>query len=156
VAGVGTGGTISGVSRFLKEQNPAIRTIGVDPVGSVYAYWNEHGHLPPPEELGFYLIDGIGQSYMPDSCWPETIDEVITVSDQIAYDEVFALAKSDAVFTGSSGAAAAWAAREVARKLPADALVVTLLPDSGERYLSKLNPEWMKEKGLLGADEGLS
>ncbi|MEO7793645.1 MAG: hypothetical protein ABIV06_02640 [Thermoanaerobaculia bacterium] len=86
---------------------------------------------------------------MPDSCWPETIDEVITVSDQIAYDEVFALAKSDAVFTGSSGGAAAWAAREVARKLPADALVVTLLPDSGERYLSKLNPEWMGDKGLL-------
>ena len=93
VAGVGTGGTVSGVSRYLKEQNPAIRTIGVDPVGSAYAYWNEHGHLPPPEELGFYLIDGNGQSYM---------------------------------------------------------------PDSGERYLSKLNPEWMKEKGLLGADEGLS
>jgi cystathionine beta-synthase len=156
VAGVGTGGTVSGVSRYLKEQNPAIRTIGVDPVGSVYAYWNEHGHLPPPEELDFYLIDGIGQSYMPDSCWPETIDEVITVSDQVAYDEVFALAKSEAIFTGSSGGAAAWAAREVARKLPADALVVTLLPDSGERYLSKLNPEWMKEKGLLGAEEGLS
>ena len=76
--------------------------------------------------------------------------------DPTRLDEVFALAKSDAIFTGSSGAAAAWAAREIARKLPADALVVTLLPDSGERYLSKLNPEWMKEKGLLGADEGLS
>lgn len=156
VAGVGTGGTVSGVSRYLKEQNPAIRTIGVDPVGSVYAYWNEHGHLPPPEELGSYLIDGIGQSYMPDSCWPETIDEVLTVSDQIAYDEVFAIARCEAIFTGSSGAAAAWAAREVARKLPDDALVVTLLPDSGERYLSKLNPEWMADKGLLGAEEGLS
>jgi cystathionine beta-synthase len=156
VAGVGTGGTISGVSRFLKEKNPAIRTIGVDPVGSVYAYWSRHGHLPPPEELGFYLIDGIGQSYMPDSCWPETIDEVITVADQLAYDEVFELAKSEAIFTGSSGGAAVWAAREVARKLPAEAIVVTLLPDSGERYLSKLNPDWMRAKGLLEADEGLS
>ncbi|MEO8275923.1 MAG: pyridoxal-phosphate dependent enzyme, partial [Thermoanaerobaculia bacterium] len=134
---------------------PAIRCIGVDPVGSIYAYWNRHGHLPPKDELGFYLIDGIGQSYMPESCWPETIDEVVTVDDRTAYRSVFALARAEAIFTGSSGAAAAWAAREVARKLPADAIVVTLLPDSGERYLSKLNREWLIDKGLIGADEQL-
>ena len=153
VAGVGTGGTISGAAKFLKERNPAIRVIGVDPDGSVYAYYKQHGRMPPPEELHLYLIDGIGQSYVPESCWPETIDEVVTVDDPTAYRTVFDLARSEAIFTGSSGGAAAFAARELARTLPADALVVTLFPDSGERYLSKLNRDWLAEKNLLDPDE---
>jgi cystathionine beta-synthase len=152
VAGVGTGGTISGAARFLKEKNPAIRIIGVDPDGSVYAYFKKHGRTPPAEELHLYLIDGIGQSYVPDSCWPETIDEVVTCDDPTAYRTVFEVARSEAIFTGSSGGAAAWAAREVARTLPPDALVVTLFPDSGERYLSKLNREWLEERGLIDPD----
>ena len=152
VAGVGTGGTISGVGRYLKERNPAVRVVGVDPEGSVYAYYKQHGRVPPAEELHLYLIDGIGQSYMPESCWPETIDEVVTVDDPTAYRTVFELARSEAIFTGSSGGAAAWAARNVARALSDDALVVTLFPDSGERYLSKLNREWLSEKGLLDPD----
>jgi cystathionine beta-synthase len=153
VAGVGTGGTISGAARFLKEQNPGIRVIGVDPAGSIYAYFQEHGRLPPADQLHLYLIDGIGQSYMPDSCWPETLDDVVTVDDPTAYRAVFELARTEAIFAGSSGGAAAHAAREIARALPADALVVTLLPDSGERYLSKLNREWLAEKRLLDPDE---
>jgi cystathionine beta-synthase len=153
VAGVGTGGTISGVAKYLKEQNPAVRIVGVDPVGSIYAYFEKHGKVPPPEELAFYLIDGIGQSYMPDSCWPETIDDVVTVDDRTAYRAVFDVARSEAIFTGSSGGAAAYAARELARTLPHSAMVVTLFPDSGERYLSKLNREWMLEKNLIGPDE---
>jgi cystathionine beta-synthase len=148
VVGVGTGGTISGAGRFLKERNPAIRVVGVDPAGSVYAYVKEHGREPPPEELGLYLIDGIGQSYVPESCWMDTIDEVMTVDDPTAYRAVFELARSEGIFTGSSGGAAAWGAREVARRLPPEALVVTLLPDSGERYLSKLNLDWMEPRGL--------
>ncbi|MGE0639006.1 MAG: PLP-dependent cysteine synthase family protein [Thermoanaerobaculia bacterium] len=153
VAGVGTGGTISGAARFLKEQNPEIQVLGVDPVGSVYAYYNEHGKEPPPEALGFYLIDGIGQSYLPDSCWWETIDDVVVVDDATAYRSVFEVARTEAIFTGSSGGAAAYAARELARRLPADALVVTLFPDSGERYLSKLNREWLEEHRLVEPGE---
>jgi cystathionine beta-synthase len=153
VAGVGTGGTISGVAKYLKEQNPAVRIVGVDPVGSIYAYFEKHGKLPPPEELAFYLIDGIGQSYMPESCWPETIDDVVTVDDRTAYRAVFDLTRSEAIFTGSSGGAAAHAARELARTLPDSALLVTLFPDSGERYLSKLNRDWLVEKGLVDPDE---
>jgi len=153
VAGIGTGGTISGVAKFLKEKNPAIRVVGVDPEGSVYTYYNRHGHLPPPEDLHLYLIDGIGQSYIPPSCWPEYIDEVIEVDDKTAYRSVYELARTEGIFTGSSGGAAAYAAREVARRLPDDAFVVTLFPDSGERYLSKLNEEWMRSKGLLGDGE---
>jgi cystathionine beta-synthase len=149
VAGVGTGGTISGAGRYLKEQNPAIHVLGVDPKGSVYEHTKRTGAVPPPEALGMYLIDGIGQSYVPESCWMEVIDRVVTVDDPTAYHAVFELARSEAIFTGSSGGAAVFAARELARTLPDDALVVTLLPDSGERYLSKLNPDWMGPRGLL-------
>ena len=149
VAGIGTGGTISGVARYLKERNPEVHVLGVDTVGSVYDYFHEHGQVPPPEELGLYLIDGIGQSYIPESYWPQYIDDVVAVDDRTAYQAVFELARTDAIFTGSSGGAAVQAARELARTLRDDALVVTLLPDSGERYLSKLNPEWMRSKGLI-------
>lgn len=153
VAGIGTGGTISGVARYLKEQKPGVRVIGVDPIGSVYRYFHEHGCPPPPEELAVYLIDGIGQSYVPDSYWPQYIDEVVSVPDATAYRAVFELARREGIFTGSSGGAAVWAAREVARKLPEDALVVTLLPDSGERYLSKLNRDWLSERGLPAPED---
>jgi cystathionine beta-synthase len=150
VAGIGTGGTISGAGRFLKEQNPDVSVVGVDPVGSVYAHFQEYGRLPSPEELKLYLIDGIGQSYIPESYWPQYIDEVVTVDDATAYRAVFELARVEGILTGSSGGAAVFAARELARRLDEKALVVTLLPDSGERYLSKLNPEWMGPRGLLG------
>lgn len=148
VAGIGTGGTISGVSKFLKERNPAVRTIGVDPVGSVYRHFKEFGTLPPQDQIHQYLIDGIGEDLMPESVWMDMIDEVITVDDRSAYRAVFELARKEAIFTGSSGAAAAVAARRVAADLPAGGLVVTLFPDSGERYLSKLNDDWLERHGL--------
>lgn len=149
VAGIGTGGTISGTARYLKEQNPEIKVIGVDPVGSVYAHFSKHGELPPEEQIHQYLIDGIGEDLMPKSVWFDTIDDVITIDDRAAYDAVRELAESEAIFTGSSGGAAAVGARMVAEQLPADALVVTLFPDSGERYLSKINDSWLREHGLL-------
>jgi len=149
VAGIGTGGTISGAAKYLKEQNPEIRVIGIDAVGSVYAYLKEHGEMPPPEQIHQYLIDGIGEDFLPASVWLDYVDEVITIDDKTAYRAVFELARTEAIFTGSSGAAAAEGARRVARELPADAVVVTLFPDSGERYLSKLNREWMAKHGLL-------
>ena len=149
VAGVGTGGTISGVSKFLKESNAAVYTLGVDPRGSVYEHLKRTGELPPPSEQALYLIDGIGQSYLPESVWMETIDEVVTVDDRTAFQAVFELARTEAIFTGSSGGAAVHAERELARRLPPESRVITLLPDSGERYLSKLNPEWMGDRGLL-------
>jgi cystathionine beta-synthase len=149
VAGVGTGGTISGVAKYLKERNPAVKVIGVDAVGSVYTYYKEHGELPPPAEIHQYLIDGIGEDFLPTSCWTEYIDEVVTVDDRSAYRAVLELARREAIFAGSSAGAAAAGARRVAAGLPEDALVVTLFPDSGERYLSKLNQQWMRAKGLI-------
>jgi cystathionine beta-synthase len=149
VAGVGTGGTISGTGRYLKERNPEIRVIGVDPIGSVYAYYKEHGTLPPHDQIHQYLIDGIGEDLMPGSVWMDVIDEIVQVDDRAAYDAVFELARTEAIFTGSSGGAAAVGARRVATELGTGAFVVTLFPDSGERYLSKLNEAWLRAKGLL-------
>ena len=148
VAGVGTGGTISGTGRYLKEQNPEIRVIGVDPVGSVYRHFKEHGELPPAERIHQYLIDGIGEDLMPESVWMDVIDEVVTVDDASAYRAVFDLARKEAIFTGSSGGAAAVGARRISRGLGPEAMVVTLFPDSGERYLSKLNRTWLEDHGL--------
>ena len=152
VAGVGTGGTISGTGKYLKEQNPEVRVVGVDTVGSVYAHYREHGELPPPEQIHAYLIDGIGEDFLPQTVWWDYIDEMVTVDDKNAYRAVFDLARQEAIFTGSSGGAAVAGARQVAERLPAESLVVTLLPDSGERYLSKLNEAWMREQGLLDDD----
>jgi cystathionine beta-synthase len=150
VAGIGTGGTISGAARYLKEQNPDVNVVGVDTVGSVYAYVHEHGEMPPEDQIHQYLIDGIGEDFVPGSVWMDTIDEVITVTDEEAYRALFELTRKESIFTGSSGAAAAVAARRVASQLRDDALVVTLFPDSGERYLSKLNREWLAEHDLPG------
>ncbi|HVS66618.1 MAG TPA: cysteine synthase family protein [Thermoanaerobaculia bacterium] len=149
VAGMGTGGTISGVGRYLKEQNPEIRVVGVDTVGSIYAYYFEHRKLPPADQIHQYAIDGIGEDFMPETMWWDTIDEVLTVDDRSAYRAVLELARKEAIFTGSSGGAAVVGARRVAERERQDALVVTLLPDSGERYLSKLNREWMEARDLL-------
>ncbi len=155
VAGIGTGGTISGVGKYLKEQNPAVRVIGVDPIGSVYRYYKEKGELPPRELMHQYLIDGIGEDLLPESVWMQYVDEVISVDDRTAYRAVFELARTEAIFCGSSSGAAAAGARRVARDLPSEALVVTLFPDSGERYLSKLNEEWMRRHGLLDEPEAV-
>jgi len=149
VAGMGTGGTISGTGKFLKEQNPDIRVIGVDPIGSVYKHYKEHGEMPPEDQIHQYAIDGIGEDLLPESIWMDVVDEVISIDDRTAYRAVFELAQVEAIFTGSSGAAAAVGARTVAQDLPEDALVVTLFPDSGERYLSKLNEEWLRERDLI-------
>jgi cystathionine beta-synthase len=153
VAGIGTGGTICGVAKYLKEQNPDIRVIGVDTVGSIYAYYKEQGELPPDDQIHQYLIDGIGEDFLPATVWWQYIDGVVTVDDRSAYRTVFELARKEAIFVGSSAGAAAFAARQTAERCGDGAMVVTLFPDSGERYLSKLNPEWLEEKGLL--EEGM-
>jgi cystathionine beta-synthase len=149
VCGVGTGGTISGVAKYLKEKNPAIRVIGVDTVGSVYAYYRKNGALPPADQIHQYLIDGIGEDFLPSTVWWDAIDEIVTIDDRTAYRAVFELARKEAIFVGSSAGAAAAGARVVSKRAPAEALIVTLFPDSGERYLTKLNPDWLREKGLL-------
>ncbi|MFQ5670042.1 MAG: PLP-dependent cysteine synthase family protein [Acidobacteriota bacterium] len=149
IAGIGTGGTISGTARFLKEQNPRVHVSGVDTEGSVYAYYKRHGTLPPEEEIHPYLVDGIGEDFIPECVWWDFIDDVITVDDDTAFHATLELARKEGIFCGPSGGAAVAGARRITESLQADALVVTLLPDSGERYLSKLNESWMRRHGLL-------
>ncbi|MEE8184108.1 MAG: cysteine synthase family protein [Acidobacteriota bacterium] len=149
VTGIGTGGTISGTAKFLKEKNPEIRVIGIDIEGSVFEFFKEHGKMPPSENIHQYLTDGLGEDFIPDCVWWNYIDEVITVSDKTAYQTTLEVTRKEGIFCGSSGGAAAAGARKVAETLPGDALVVTLFPDSGERYLSKLNQTWLRKHNLL-------
>ena len=159
VAGVGTGGTISGTGRYLhkaaRDAGRDVQVVGVDTEGSIYAYVHEHGRLPPQDQIHQYLIDGIGEDFLPDSVWMDEIDDVVTVSDQDAYLMQARLVRECAIFTGSSGGAAVAGAVGVARELGPDDLVVTLLPDSGERYLSKFNIAWLRKAGMTAAAEYL-
>jgi len=151
VAGVGTGGTISGVGRALKNQNPDVQVIGADTEGSIYAYYHKHKKMPPAKDIHQYAIDGIGEDFLPDTVWWDVIDGIETVSDDDAYLMQARMAREEAIFSGSSAGAAVHAAFAVANKLPASALVVTILPDIGDRYLSKFHPVWLREKGLKKA-----
>ena len=126
----------------IKEQNSDVRVVGVDTEGSVYEYYREHGELPPADQIHGYLIDGIGEDFMPHTVWWDYIDDIVTVDDRAAYRTVLEVARTEGVFTGSSGGAALAGAKRVAQAAGDDAIVITLLPDSGERYLSKINEAW--------------
>ncbi len=145
VAGMGTGGTITGVARYLKEQNPAVRVIGVDPVGSVYAPYFRTGKMASPRP---YLIDGIGEDFIPETIDFRYIDEVVTVTDRDAYQMTLRLAREEAILCGNSSGAAVWAAARIAERATPDDVIVVLLPDTGERYLSKFNAAWLRAHGL--------
>ena len=153
VVGMGTGGTISGTGRYLhraaKKAKRSVEVVAVDTVGSVYQEYHRSGKFP--KDIHQYLIDGIGEDFMPSTVWWEEIDAVVPCTDEDAYLMQARLAREEGLFTGSSGGAAAHAAVQVAAKLPKSALVVTLLPDTGERYLSKFNVPWMESKGLTKA-----
>ena len=144
VAGVGTGGTISGVGRYLKEQGP-VRVIGADPEGSVYS-----GGTGRP-----YLVEGVGEDFWPSAYDREVTDEVIEVSDSDSFEMTRRLAREEGLLVGGSCGMAVVAALEVARKAGPDDVVVVLLPDGGRGYLSKIfNDAWMARYGFLRTVEG--
>lgn len=146
VCGCGTGGTITGTGKYLKEKNPKIQIIGIDTVGSVIKGYFETGKI---EGAHSYLIDGIGEDFIPGVYNFEYIDEVIQIPDPEAYHITMRLAREESIFVGSSGGAAVAGAIQVAKRLTPQDLIVVLLPDTGTRYLSKLNTEWLSAKGLL-------
>jgi cystathionine beta-synthase len=147
VAGMGTGGTISGTGRYLKDQRPAVRVIGADPVGSILKHYHETHEMSEPHT---YKIEGVGEDFIPGATDFSVIDQVIACNDRDGLNTARRLAREEALFTGGSGGMATWVALQVARSLTADALVVVLIPDTGERYLSKVhNDEWMRDNHLL-------
>ena len=146
VCGCGTGGTITGTAKFLKEKNPKVHIAGVDTEGSVLTGYFYKGKI---EGAHSYLIDGIGEDFIPGVYRFEYIDEMIQISDKEAYQITMRLAKEESIFAGSSGGAAVAGAMRVAAKMSPEDLVVVLLPDTGTRYLSKLNKDWLQSKGLL-------
>jgi cystathionine beta-synthase len=141
VVGVGTGGTISGAGRYLKEQNPTIQVVGADPEGSLYS----GGPVHP------YRVEGIGEDFWPDTLHKDVIDRYIRVSDRDSFIAARRLVAREGLFAGGSSGTALCAALKVAREVnDPDALVVTLLPDGGRPYLSKVfNDHWMREHGYL-------
>jgi cystathionine beta-synthase len=153
VASAGTGGTITGVGRFLKEKNPNIRIIAGDPVGSILAeYWRSHGERKI--EGSPYKVEGIGQDKVPGTLDMTIIDEYHTVSDRDAFAMSRRLTREEGLFVGGSSGLIAKVALDLAREIDdPDALVVTFLCDTGERYLSKLySDEWMRENQMLEHD----
>ncbi|HET6398013.1 MAG TPA: cysteine synthase family protein [Candidatus Thermoplasmatota archaeon] len=153
VAGMGTGGTISGTGRYLhraaRKVGRDVQVVGIDTVGSIYTEYFRTGKFP--KDIHQYLIDGIGEDFLPSTVWWDEIDDVVQVTDDDAFLMMARMAREEAVFSGSSAGAAVHGAMQVARGLPKSALVVTLVPDAGERYLSKFNVEWMESKGLTKA-----
>jgi len=148
VCGMGTGGTISGVGRYLKEKNPEIQVIGADPSGSVYS-----GGTGRP-----YLVEGVGEDFWPETYDRTVADRIIEVSDADSFAFTRRLAREEALLVGGSSGMAAFAAVQLAHELAAegrdDAVIVVLLPDSGRGYLAKVfNDEWLSQYGFLHATD---
>jgi cystathionine beta-synthase len=147
VCGMGTGGTISGAGKYLKEKNPKIRIVGVDPEGSLYYDFHKTGKIAKART---YVVEGIGEDFFPTTMDMGILDDVIQVNDEECFVVARRLAKQEGIFTGGSGGGCLSAALRLAQDLSARDYVVALLPDTGMRYLSKVyNDEWMRERGYV-------
>jgi len=147
IAGIGTGGTIGGTAKFLKEKDPKIRVVAVDPFGSVF-YDYFYGHTEPKSAP--YYIEGLGDEFLIDTADFSVIDEIVQVSDRDAFHMTRRLVREEAVMAGGSSGAALCGVFKIAADLPEGTRIVTIFPDSASRYLSTVfNDEWMKARNLL-------
>jgi cystathionine beta-synthase len=155
VVGMGTGGTISGVGRYLKERNPQIRMIGVDPTGSILLETWQRGYVPDDVQATTYKVEGIGEDFLPSTLELSVIDEVLRVTDKDSFLWTRRLVKEEGIFGGGSSGSAVAAAVRYSQDLSPERLVVVILPDSGSRYLSKVfDDKWMRENGYLEIEWG--
>ena len=149
VCGLGTGGTISGAGKYLKERNPAVQVVGVDPYGSLYYDFVKTGTTIKAKT---YVVEGIGEDFFPTTMNLKILDDIIQVNDEECFVVARRLAKLEGLFTGGSGGGCLSGALRLARNLTPTDFVVVLLPDTGMRYLSKVyNDEWMRERGYVDA-----
>lgn len=154
IAGAGTGGTLSGVGKYLKEQNPDIQIVAVDPVGSLYYDYFHTGQLTQPHS---YLLEGIGEDFLPTTMNFDVVDDVVRVNDAESFRATRELVSREGLFCGvSSGAAIAGGIKYLRRNDRAEMNVVILLPDNGSKYLSKVySDNWMQENGFMGNDSSM-
>ncbi|HZQ48769.1 MAG TPA: cystathionine beta-synthase [Candidatus Dormibacteraeota bacterium] len=139
VAGMGTGGTISGVAKYLKERKPGVHIVGADPEGSLYS-----GPIAP------YKVEGVGEDFMPGTMNIEIVDQIVQVTDKQSFVAARRLAREEGILVGGSSGMALHAALEVARDRGPDDVIVVLFPDTGRNYLSKFfSDEWMRQNGFM-------
>jgi cystathionine beta-synthase len=149
VCGLGTGGTISGAGKYLKEKNPGVKIIGVDPYGSLYYDFVKTGTTIKAKT---YVVEGIGEDFFPTTMNLKILDDIIQVNDEECFVAARRLAKLEGLFTGGSGGGCLSGALRLAKNLGPNDFVVALLPDTGMRYLSKVyNDEWIRERGYVDA-----
>jgi len=141
VLSIGTGGTVTGTARYLKERKPDLLVVGADPEGSIFS---------TPDNVHPYLVEGIGEDFWPSTFDPSLVDEFITVSDRDSFRTARRLAREEGILVGGSGGTAVWALLKVAERFGPDATLVTIVPDSGRGYLSKVyDDNWLLEHGFL-------
>lgn len=147
VCGIGTGGTISGVGRFLKEKNPEIKIIGADPIGSIFKHYKETGEITKGSP---YLVEGIGQDCLPENVHFQYIDEIINVSDRDSFLAARRLTREEGIFCGGSTGTILHATFKIAQNLSENHLIVFIVSDTGERYLSKFyNNDWLINNRII-------
>jgi cystathionine beta-synthase len=153
VAGMGTGGTISGAGKFLKEKRPSTQIVGVDPVGSLYYDFVKSGRVTKPFT---YKVEGIGEDFFPSTMNLKLIDEIVRVDDKECFLMTRDLVRLEGLYVGGSGGAAVAGAIKYAQMTSKKQNILVLLPDSAQKYLSKIfNDDWMRENGFLDAEPGL-
>ncbi len=149
IASGSTGGTVTGISRYIKERSPHTKVILPDPIGSIYAHYFKTGKIPEGGNCN-YFVEGVGEDHIAKAIDFSYIDEVIPFNDKQAFSVARRLAKEEGIFGGGSGGANVWAALEIAKRCTLPTTIVTVIPDNGIKYLSKIyNDLWMQKNNLL-------